>query len=394
MRRESLISRLPVAIVALIAPILMTTGCGHPTLNVQMAPALQTSVDPPADPPASSPADPPASAPASGAGVVAVPPPAGSAGPIWANGTTEVPGVPFYAMRGACEKETVWLEPQYTLTVEVTVDDKAPVVHTMTFSRHDYRQADVQQLIAYVKGLQGNYQTTDPQSCPANIGYLWDPVEAKIAQDPNYQIMDNIDGSGQVAGQEKAGNLIRSANTADVKAVVDYSHQYYLNGRTPWIGNSQVDAKLAANGTLSEGSAQAEDDTWSTILSTVSSLVGSFTGAGSAATAAAPAAAVAPNNAAEPLIAPLLPPAACQGTPNWPAPQHKVAYKVTLSTTMYNHDHKQRDFDVVNACIPEPAGVLAGSYTVKPVDTSAKKQAPGTIEVSGEVQLPPADGKK
>lgn len=67
-------------------------------------------------------------------------------------------------------------------------------------------------------------------------------------------------------------NVMTISNTASPEAIVDYARVYYYNAPRPWIGTSQVDAKLAADGTLTEGSAQVQSQTLSTVLTTVTSL--------------------------------------------------------------------------------------------------------------------------
>jgi hypothetical protein len=62
-----------------------------------------------------------------------------------------------------------------------------------------------------------------------------------------------------------AGSYVVS-DTIIPHVYVDYKHLYALNARRPLIGSVQASAKVAADGTLSEVSAQAEDTTVSTLL--------------------------------------------------------------------------------------------------------------------------------
>ena len=62
------------------------------------------------------------------------------------------------------------------------------------------------------------------------------------------------------------------SKTSAPEAVVDYAKAYYLKAPRPWVGSSQVDEKLAADGTLTEGSVQVQSQTLSTILTAVTSI--------------------------------------------------------------------------------------------------------------------------
>jgi len=57
------------------------------------------------------------------------------------------------------------------------------------------------------------------------------------------------------------------ANYGSPTAFVDYSNPYTINARTPLAGSVNADTKLAADGTLSESSAQIQNQTLQTILS-------------------------------------------------------------------------------------------------------------------------------
>jgi len=204
--------------------------------------------------------------------------------------------------------------------------------------------------------------------------------------------------------------LVRVANTAAIVPVVDYTHVYYLNSRSPWTGTSQVSAKVADDGTLSEGSGQVDDETWSTILSTVSSLVGDFTGSasGSPATTDAEAGTSATPSVQEfaarlktmsPMEITRIPELCPDGGPDWPHPEHYVKYAYKLTTSVFKHDHTMQTFDLSKEkqCEPDPTGVTDGSYTITEVkpnadDGGSKKN--NTITVSGAVTLPESKDAK
>src|SRR5208337_4678993 len=185
---------------------------------------------------------------------------------------TNLKGIPFYIKVAKCKQETSWLQPVYTLTLKkITtyrfVDEKAaktanpnakppdPVVHTATktLSLPQFNSDDVRTL----RGLLGK-----PGEATA--------IEAKAIDDQWRKIADRPD---YVAVAVKEDALVNSdevfevSNTSTPEAVVDYGTTYYYNAPRPWVGSSQIDAKLAADGTLTEGSAQVQSQTLSTILS-------------------------------------------------------------------------------------------------------------------------------
>lgn len=336
-----------------------------------------------------------------------------------AAGTANIPvdGIPFYVKRGSCKTETVWIEPQYTMTLTINLDEKGPeILEEGTLTRSGYLDPTSKQLVNFLSGIQGKHELSDKDlaACPQNVKDHWEtvfpPSGSKDAPPIlQYEVqphtLNNLSASQSatqltpVGAAEAAGNLIRAINTASVVPVVDYTHVYYMNGKTPWIGSSQVDAKLADDGTLSEGSGQAEDDTWSTILNTITGLVGDFTGASTAASAAStPAAAspaVQPQDLAHVIVGSPKPAEnkCAINPPDWPTPQHSATYTYKLTPTVYTHDHTYQTFDLVNGCNPAPSGVIDGSYTITKVspDSGDAGKKNNMITVTGTVTLP--DGK-
>lgn len=339
-----------------------------------------------------------------------------------AAGTANIPvdGIPFYVKRGSCKTETVWIEPQYTMTLSIILDEKGPeILEEGTLTRSGYLDPKSKQLVNFVSGIQGKHELGDKDlaACPQNVKNHWETVfppsgskdappilqyeaQPHTVNDPTAS--NSTTQPNPVEAAEAAGNLIRAINTASVVPVVDYTHVYYMNGKTPWIGSSQVDAKLADDGTLSEGSGQAEDDTWSTILNTITGLVGDFTGATTAASAASTPAAASPAVQPQDLThvivgSPKPTDNKCEiNPPDWPTPQHSVTYTYKLTPTVYTHDHSYQTFDLVGGCSPAPGGVIDGSYTITKVSPDAgdggKKN--NTITLSGTVSLPDSKDAK
>jgi hypothetical protein len=176
---------------------------------------------------------------------------------------------------------------------------------------------------------------------------------------PGPSSINESDPSG-VTEQEKEGNWMRVSNTGAVEAVVDYENVFYLNSARPLAGTTQVDAKLAADGTLTEGSAQLNDQTLATIASTISSLV-------SSATTAA----------------------------KFVGLDAQAEIKITVKTKVYKHTHSQYSNlgkpATPATCLALAGGVFGGSFAVTEAADSAVAKPTGgdnTISVSGSIVLP------
>lgn len=301
-----------------------------------------------------------------------------------------VPGIPFYTKLGVCKKESDWLEPQYTLTLGVAIDGSPTITHTLTLSRNGYEAPDTQTLLQTIQSIKGSYaaQKLSPQACPAAIGGQWNAVAGNTSLKP----VSGLDLGGKLQTAETEGNAILVKNRASIGTQVDYTQRYYLNARSPWIGSSQVDAKLADDGTLTEGSAQRDDETWNTILTTVSSLVGDLTGAAAAAVPAASArtqpspSGVTPKSVSLPF---------CGELPGWPEPKKIVTYTYTLKTVIYRHHHETTSTELKNGCSMDEGRVYGGNFTVSEEDAGGKdKKSDKAIAFSGSITLPDDSKKK
>jgi hypothetical protein len=308
---------------------------------------------------------------------------------------TELQGIPFYSKKGVCNKESVWLEPQYTLQITIVADGEAPMTRTMVLSRAGYLGADTEVLLQTLTGLKGSYRLSEivPASCPSAIGVKWEPISAN----PQYSVTPNLDSNAALLQQaESSQNVVLISNAAEVGAAVDYTHRDYLNTVSPWNGSSQVDAKLAADGTLTEGSVQRDDETLSTVLTSITSLVGDFTGASTATAVAAAPAAVTPNGIEPQAAHPSggTPRASCPAYRSWPGAIKVVKYTYSLKTVVYRHDHKEQS-DLSGKCSLLGDRVWGGNFVVSVEDGSGSDKKSGkAIEFSGQIKLPESSGKK
>ena len=69
-------------------------------------------------------------------------------------------------------------------------------------------------------------------------------------------------------------SLRPTGNFIERVPVVDYTRIYYLNGKVPWFGSNSMSAELAADGTLSKGSAEASGGVGGAIDAISSALTG------------------------------------------------------------------------------------------------------------------------
>jgi hypothetical protein len=319
----------------------MVAGCGHPTVNIS----------------------------------------ASTAPPALTSTPASVPGIPFYVKHGMCKRETVWAEPRHTLQLEIQQGGKPVETRSITFARSFLRKPEVETLVENLNLLAAPPKAGTPeQLCNAvdEVARQWQNMAREA--DAQKLSCDVAPPSGCVplANAETDGDLLRLSNTASIVTEVDYEHVYYLNSKTPWIGNAQVNATLGADGTLTTASAQVTDQTWSTILGSISALAGDFTTFASAAMTANPG---------------LLKMTAisCSPSSGWPLPSADVVYRITPSTVVYLHDHVLEDTGLGASCKPIEGGVTEGSVTITKQDESKAKDDGNAIKVSGTVTLPKAD---
>jgi len=281
----------------------------------------------------------------------------------------DVAGIPFYVKTAKCKQESTWIEPVYTLTLKKTttykflndaeakkVDAKLPAPEVRTASKvlsksqfQPSTNAPLQTLLA----LLNKPNTSAPDIIA--IENAWALIIAKDDYIPLSTSEDDLIKAGK--------EVIETANTSTPEVVVDYKTVYYYNAPRPWVGTSQVDAKLAADGTLTEGSAQVQGQTLSTILTAVTSVFSTVV-------------------SKIPSFGPGAPPDATSTT---------TQYDLTVQKEAYQHTHT-RYGDFSNPCAPAPGGVLDNyALTITlPNQPSSAKDDSSTVKVSGTVTLPKA----
>jgi hypothetical protein len=281
-----------------------------------------------------------------------------------------------------CKRETVWAEPRHTLQLDILENDKPAVTRSITFSRSFLQNSELETLVAKLNLLAAPPKNIDSDTLCKTVDEVassWEKVAKEAeAQKPSCDVVSKQSGCESLAAAEANGDLLRISNTANIVAEVDYEHVYYMNTKTPWIGNASVNAELNTDGTLSKGNAQVTDQTWSAILSTIGTLAGNFTTFASAAVTANPSLVKMMERG-------------CTLSSGWLAPSKDVVYRITPSTEIYLHDHVLEDTGIGTSCKPTEGGVTEGSVTITKQDAGPAKDDASAIKVSGTVTLPKAD---
>jgi len=279
-------------------------------------------------------------------------------------GEEKLPGLPFYPKIGVCHHEVVWAAPVYTLNlksvkVTVTADKEKEEVQdigSIDVSRSTYANANPECPINQLKTDIATGENPIPE---------WTKLINKCAFDPLVQGL-------REGFTDKDKDIVLVSNTNTLQPQVDYRNVYYINAKHPFSGSAKVDAKLNADGSLSEGTGEVDDRTFEAVVSLLSAPFGG----GASSTAATPAVHAAMAKAA--------------GTG---APFTTYRLEVTPRALLYTlfRDGPIAPNDPAN-CQPKPKFAIdEATYNLRvslvPTDASTKA-AKNTVKISGEVKLP------
>jgi hypothetical protein len=180
-----------------------------------------------------------------------------------------------------------------------------------------------------------------------------------------------------------SANVYVAANTVNPELYVDYNTTYYFNSKSPLAGSSQATAKLADDGTLTEGTGQVESKTLETFLDLVPF-----------------------SDVLKTIATGALPFAAEQGALQCSSPAAlKATYEFDLkiSTKAFKRTHSAIVLGTDSAPVKPPCSLLstqvtranysAYNATVEEASTDGDSKGDGnTVKVNGTVILPkPAD---
>jgi len=149
-------------------------------------------------------------------------------------------GIPFYVKTAGCKREIVRLKPYYLLTLTTKPGEKTSQAESTAVCRENAASGTFQALV-------------DTARTGSDITADWTAVKklgCDLAEEPAMGSKD----------------WYVTSDTISAYTYVDYQNPYTLNVRRPIMGSASATTKLAADGTLSEGTAQVEDKTVGTLL--------------------------------------------------------------------------------------------------------------------------------
>jgi hypothetical protein len=244
--------------------------------------------------------------------------------------TSAVDGIPFYVKRAYCQQKASWNEPQYVVQASALADgvpdDDLGV--SVTMSRSEYLRNPSLHALERSNGVALDVKSEAGCEQYRHLKNLLPELANGVVA--------TVDDSDLSQGVSK-GDLLLAENSAQIVSYVDYQTVYYYNANRPLTGTSQVDVKLAADGTMTEGSSQVNDQTLSSVTGVFSSLL---SGAGAAALPLMMASA--PN--------PKLPEECAR------LAAKSVTFKVASTVHVYQHTHLFKDADAATepACLAKP----------------------------------------
>ena len=158
-----------------------------------------------------------------------------------------VPGLPFYVKKAACLHTVVWLEPVYTLSLELittpTGGSAKPTSIQLGSTSLSLSQLQAETTQNLFHSLNGDSPTIQ------KVVGAWIPVATQKGTPYTPTVFPG------------PTDRILISNTSEPQMYVDYSQPYYINAKRPIAGSAKVDSKLASDGTLTEVSAEIEDKT-------------------------------------------------------------------------------------------------------------------------------------
>jgi len=259
-------------------------------------------------------------------------------------------GVPFFVRTSLCRHELVWLEPIYRLTLQsvsqLNGKETVTTLGSADFSLSDYtaNQQDITSLKNAI--LNGG-----------NPVQMWSVIQTHAY-------------NSLARPEPDPRDIVLISNVNKTETTVDYRDVYYFNSHRPLLGTAKADIKLASDGTMTEGSGEIESKTLQSFLDLVPT---------------------------KELIS------AAAGLPAGGAPPGAPAFRLQIESRAIKHTHyryrqAESDHDKVQ-CLAVPAARFDDqTYNREREDSSdekpEKKDDKNTVNVKGEIKLPPKDDGK
>ena len=168
----------------------------------------------------------------------------------------KVKGIPFYVRQAECRQQTVYREDVRRITVEIY---QSPSTAGSGAVKETQVYAEPRLVWGYeLEGKKGRdlrdvvRDFSETSSGSAGLYATVQELETKLGAFTPYN-----PSRWKEAGAGDLRTLVSNKNA--VHHFVDYSTPYYFNGRRPIAGSASISHELAADGTLSKGSASSDE---------------------------------------------------------------------------------------------------------------------------------------
>jgi len=310
---------------------------------------------------------------------------------------THLDGIPFYPKRAVCRQDTIWLEPLYALTREDTYRKQPPPLKPT-----DPLPASTTTTIKQTKIARRAELTTKPcpQAAPRDLCAItalerldklqkaladaqptMDPMKLKAINDAWTEI--NVTSSLLVTDVEQR-NVVLASNTRTSDFFTDYTRPYYFNTRMPWLGSSTANASLDKDGSLTNGTATADNQTAQAILNVlpISAVLSKALGLASTA-------ATGTTSGTTPTAATPTPGFLINVPPAPPSPAMPESITLTIETRFVQHT-----LTAITEQHRSPCGPLPGDGPLTPLYLDELRTKAYQYHVDQLATPPPADKPK
>ena len=169
---------------------------------------------------------------------------------------TTLAGIPFFPKNAVCKQETVWIEPIYVLTREkVDAASNKPSATQVKIARRSDLNNTSGGALAKLRELQEQFNAV--------------AASGQITSDKFEKAWGDIKATGSLSLNPPSGDasdVMLASNSSISETYVDYSRPYYFNTRMPWIGSSTANATVAPDGSITNITATADNQTAKAVL--------------------------------------------------------------------------------------------------------------------------------
>jgi hypothetical protein len=176
-------------------------------------------------------------------------------------------GIPFYAYKPVIQQQTKYVVKWVTLELRQRLQGRegaGTIIHTTRLDP----SMDVLSIQAALSTLNKSGEGVDSDEFKA----LADKIRSAGKSDEDFtnDLLSNSECDTQNLRSTTSTGIYLVDNNWKYSKVVDYSHPYHLNARSPLLGNTEFTQELAPNGTLTKATA--------TVDSQIDEVLGVFAG--------------------------------------------------------------------------------------------------------------------